>query len=245
MSSTNSTTHYELSQFVGSDKPAWLGDYNSDMAKIDAGVYSAQSTATGADGKADTNTNAIGTLTNLTTTEKSNLVGAINEVKTSAGTAQNTANTAVNTANTASLNVTALINKFALSATEYTNNDMSVTNGTLASNSKLYIAKNTDGSLFKVYGRVFVTLTSTGGSTIKISLSNTGISVDSQYQIICAGFAYDTGNIGQGLAPATLTIKNGSIDIEFVGRIQSNSQVVQLNPCLYFNSNFGDLPTPE
>lgn len=35
MSSTNKTTNYELSQFVGSDKPTWLGDYNSDMAKID------------------------------------------------------------------------------------------------------------------------------------------------------------------------------------------------------------------
>lgn len=38
MASTNKTTNYELSQFVGSDKPAWLGDYNQDMVKIDAGM---------------------------------------------------------------------------------------------------------------------------------------------------------------------------------------------------------------
>ena len=36
MTATNKTENYELSQFVGSDRPTWLGDYNSDMAKIDA-----------------------------------------------------------------------------------------------------------------------------------------------------------------------------------------------------------------
>lgn len=36
MASTNKTTNYELSQFTQTDKPAWLGDYNLDMSKIDA-----------------------------------------------------------------------------------------------------------------------------------------------------------------------------------------------------------------
>ena len=36
MTATNKTENYELSQFVGSDRPTWLGDYNGDMAKIDA-----------------------------------------------------------------------------------------------------------------------------------------------------------------------------------------------------------------
>lgn len=35
MSSTNKTPKLSLSQFLGTDKPAWLGDYNSDMQKID------------------------------------------------------------------------------------------------------------------------------------------------------------------------------------------------------------------
>lgn len=35
MSSTNKTAKLGLSQFLGTDKPAWLGDYNSDMQKID------------------------------------------------------------------------------------------------------------------------------------------------------------------------------------------------------------------
>lgn len=35
MSSTNKTTNYNLSQYIGTDKPTYLGDYNSDMLKID------------------------------------------------------------------------------------------------------------------------------------------------------------------------------------------------------------------
>lgn len=35
MTATNKTTNYQLSQFVGTDRPTWLGDYNSDMSKID------------------------------------------------------------------------------------------------------------------------------------------------------------------------------------------------------------------
>lgn len=36
MTASNKTANYKLSQFVGSDRPTWLGDYNSDMSKIDA-----------------------------------------------------------------------------------------------------------------------------------------------------------------------------------------------------------------
>ena len=32
--STNKTTYYELPQFVGTDKPTWLGDFNEAMADI-------------------------------------------------------------------------------------------------------------------------------------------------------------------------------------------------------------------
>lgn len=36
MTATNHTENYNLSQFVGTDRPTWLGDYNGDMEKIDA-----------------------------------------------------------------------------------------------------------------------------------------------------------------------------------------------------------------
>lgn len=46
MSSTNKTNYYKLSQYIGTDKPTYLGDYNSDMSKIDAGIHQVQETAT-------------------------------------------------------------------------------------------------------------------------------------------------------------------------------------------------------
>lgn len=45
MASSNKTPHYGLSQFAPTDKPAWQGDYNSDMKKIDNGIYAAQNKA--------------------------------------------------------------------------------------------------------------------------------------------------------------------------------------------------------
>ena len=36
MTATNHTENYNLSQFTGTDRPTWLGDYNGDMTKIDA-----------------------------------------------------------------------------------------------------------------------------------------------------------------------------------------------------------------
>ena len=51
MASTTQTTNLELSQFVGTDKPAWLTDYNGDMQKIDSGYKRLEdaNTATQAD----------------------------------------------------------------------------------------------------------------------------------------------------------------------------------------------------
>lgn len=47
MGSTNKTSNYDLSQFIASDKPAWLVDYNSDMSKIDAGMEENKQSAAG------------------------------------------------------------------------------------------------------------------------------------------------------------------------------------------------------
>ena len=48
MSSTNKTEHYNLPQFIGSDIPTWLGDFNSAMTAIDSGINAAATAASGA-----------------------------------------------------------------------------------------------------------------------------------------------------------------------------------------------------
>lgn len=52
MSSTNKTTNYKLSQYIGTDKPTYLGDYNSDMLKIDTQLKANADTASNAVSKA-------------------------------------------------------------------------------------------------------------------------------------------------------------------------------------------------
>ena len=57
MASTNKTSNYKLSQYIGTDKPTYLGDYNSDMSKIDTQMKAnadAASNATAAAGSAQT-----------------------------------------------------------------------------------------------------------------------------------------------------------------------------------------------
>ena len=111
MASTNKTTNYELSQYIGTDKPTYLTDYNQDMTKIDAGIHAAKS-------EADTNATSIGTLSNLTTTAKNNLVSSINEVD--ADTATNANNIATNTSNIAA-NTSAIGTLANLTTTSKTN----------------------------------------------------------------------------------------------------------------------------
>lgn len=48
MSSTNKTANYNLSQYIGTDKPTYLGDYNSDMLKIDTQLKANAESATNA-----------------------------------------------------------------------------------------------------------------------------------------------------------------------------------------------------
>ena len=203
MASTNKTTHYELSQFVGGDKPAWLGDYNSDMSKIDTGINTAQTTATGADGKADANTIAIGTIANLTTDAKTNLVVAVNEVDSHADTAQGTANSAETKANSALTKVGNL--ESALNFGSATNVTWSTTIGTVSENSVKVVA-NTAGSIAKIYGYMKVSNTSST-SNIVLTSSDTGLRPASSINFKSCGFrqAFYTTPVGGSTVYIPLT----------------------------------------
>lgn len=63
MGATNSTLNYQLSQFIATDKPAWLQDYNGDMEKIDVGINGAKVAADTAQNTANSAVSSIGTVT--------------------------------------------------------------------------------------------------------------------------------------------------------------------------------------
>lgn len=83
MGATNHTTYYELSQFIGTDKPAWLQDYNGDMTKIDEGIKEAKNAADDANTAAS---NAQGDATDA--------LNAIETINTTLGTIEDTLGTA-------------------------------------------------------------------------------------------------------------------------------------------------------
>lgn len=103
-SSTNKTTNYELPQFIGTDKPTWLGDINQAMLDIDTGMHenatdiaTMQSDVESASAAASQASQDVSTLTSTVNTLSTNVTA----VTTTANNAQSTATSALNTANTA------------------------------------------------------------------------------------------------------------------------------------------------
>jgi hypothetical protein len=122
MSSTNKTTYYDLSQYIGTDKPTYLQDYNGDMSKIDTAIHDVNGVATTANQnagsaeakaeQANTNVTALqgrvgaveGTVTNLQDKDTTQDV-EINNAKKLANEANTTANNAMQNANNANVKI--------------------------------------------------------------------------------------------------------------------------------------------
>lgn len=104
MSSTNKTPNYQLPQFINTDVPSWLGDFNEAMSKIDTQMKANDTKATGASTNAE-NANSSATLAletaNQANTNASNAVTKADQANSNVQTAIDTANTASSTANTA------------------------------------------------------------------------------------------------------------------------------------------------
>ena len=101
---TNSTQNYNLPQFIGSDKPTWLGDVNTAMSTIDtaigtnaSNISSLGTRVTSAEGIASQASTDVAGLTSTVNT----LSGNVTTATTTANNAQSTATSALNTANTA------------------------------------------------------------------------------------------------------------------------------------------------
>lgn len=62
MASTNKTTHYDLPQWIGTDKPTFLGDLNGAFSTIDTQLYTA---VTNAENANDSATSAAGAVSDM------------------------------------------------------------------------------------------------------------------------------------------------------------------------------------
>lgn len=250
MASTNKTTNYQLSQFVGTDKPAWLTDVNTDMSKIDTAIKGVSDVANGADTKVDSARTDIGDKSNLTTTNKNNLVGAINEVKTEVGTAQGTANSA--SAGVVELRdaISAIKTYFDLTASDviYNNNSdytlSGVVTGFAQYSGKVKVSRNNTGTLCKIYADspIRVTTNGAGAGTIVLNV-DTGLRPETELVINGVGLSY----LGQ--SPAQWNSVNMTVGTD--GKITISSYFngtgtgyMYLPPCVYFMDDFGDVLNP-
>lgn len=221
--STNKTANYELSQYLGGDKPTYLGDYNSDMLKIDTAIKGASDSATTA------NTNAT-------------------QAQTAANNAQATANTANTTANTADGKADA--NATAIEAlTDYLNintyKDLVVTGATNANvtMNNMKIARNSNGTLGKVYGRILMTIPANGTVVVTLNAEGgTGFAPDEDININCAAISYSSRYTNNPVYGDFVFKTNGDIVITFYGYANEERKLIYV-PCLYFVKNFGDIPS--
>ena len=64
MASTNKTTHYDLPQWIGTDKPTFLGDLNGAFSTIDTQLYTAVTNAENANNNASSAAGAVSDMQN-------------------------------------------------------------------------------------------------------------------------------------------------------------------------------------
>lgn len=258
MASTNKTTNYDLSQYVGTDKPTYLGDYNSDMGKIDSAIHNVAESVGTEQGRINVLEGNIGTLSNLQTTDKTSVVNAINEVNTKS--TNNTTNIGT-LSNLETDNKTTIVNainevveKFNIN--NFKNNlscTIETTQGqapTINTNLQLSSAYNNDGSIGKIYGEIEITGNgpSSSLSYVNITTDDTGLrpTQDITLNGVCNMFTIGNTSDYYRIANYSIILKtNGKILLSQVP-IWGGSEKRRFifTACLIFASDFGDIPVP-
>lgn len=253
MSSTNHTTNYNLPQFVGSDKPAWLGDVNPAMNAIDTAMHAnAVKAQQGVDDASTAQARA------------DSAYQKAGDAETTAGTAQLTANQAVAGVSQNAGKITALENAFKMTTvTKVTN----MQTGSFGNAYDLTLAQNSDGSVFKFYGQWIIDNNTTSTiSAQKVAVAGlsgqygfaTGVYLATPpteaYIIQGAGMRLQgTGSLssfdiyGTYITVGTdgqIYIKVNGNQTEYLGG-GNRRELHTFWACIYFNSNFGDEPTPS
>ena len=261
MSATNTTTNYNLPIFIGSDKPAWLVDFNGAMNAIDAQMK--------------TNADAIATkspiLTFNDTTEidftktgdvitaslasgVSDKVGRALVKPISAPAADQIVGIDTNgdqaafdigsglfndsgTLKAVDLNLTATQIELTDIVVETTGFSLTTNTGNMA------VAKNADGPIGKIYGRLRVTKSTSSNSACVLRLPVKVAAIDSAIAISPAGLSQVTTATSGGPISLT-TVVNIATDgtIKLSATIFANKTMdIYFFPSLYFFKDFGDV----
>lgn len=253
MSATNHTTNYELPIFIGTDKPAWLVDWNGAMTAIDTAIHTAE-------GKADQAGTDIGGI------ESS--ISTINSTITSINNAVSQLRIDTN-ANTGSINtITSLIgngeptttDKTIIGAINEINADVipfdfeastiqTTLNAHLSINTgipyEINALVNSDSSAGKIYGSYTLAhdTTSIPADTALMTFTLDNLDIESAFDVKGYVIERRTTSGDTLTVPAYLHFNVGNtVELRCVLAIPDtvNGLLVQLPPCLLFLTNLGD-----
>ena len=266
--STNKTTNYELPQFIGTDKPSWLGDINSAMSTIDTGMHDNATAITGIESTVQTASATatqasldVATLTETVTTQGGSITSIDGRVTTlETDNATNKANITNVTGRVSSLESDNIVNKqnitknanelatlenyMALTDTRQLTTYQTTNGGSVATN-QLSIALNSTGTMGKIYG--FVKVTGANQNIARVKYTNTGIKgVTSEFSIKCAGMVdngsnpSNTGNADIIVRPPAGSETSASIEIRGTN-VATSTTNFYIFPCIYIFKDFGDV----
>lgn len=140
-------------------------------------------------------------------------------------------------------NLETILSNFNLSSYE-TPTNVTATQGTISQNT-LQVARNSDGSLAKIYGNVYLTGVTTSSSTpITISFKTT-LRPASSFTISNGALYRIINNSGQqSYGPISLNIAtDGTVTLSTINYFSDTSGwAIFLLPCLYWIKDFGDQP---
>lgn len=256
MSSTNHTANYNLPQFVGSDKPTWLGDVNQAMSTIDGQMKT----------NANNITSATGQVSELETRVQS-AESTVSSLSTAVTTVQNQANTTDGVVNSLSTTVNALVSKLSLGSASTASGAtiVSALGSAITGSGTMNMSQSEDGSVFKFYGelRLARDASSTGAITLQAIPGLTGYygiptglalatAPSEAYRIVGAGCAYyidrsSTNNIIRNAYGTNIAVgTNGQIyalvqDSATYNQSGASQTRIWYPASLYFNTNFGDV----
>lgn len=186
MGSTNKTTNLQLPQWIGTDKPTFLGDLNDAFLKIDNGYSDIKDSATTAESQAgqalSKATNAENNVTEaLETANTANTTAG--EAKTLATSASTTANNALTTANKAKEDLVD-VNNVISSLTNWT--QLGVSAGSSTTNLSVTAKNNPTLKMLNMYGSFNLT----GGVVSGVTLFTISGFAPSNTRTIQGGFSF-------------------------------------------------------
>lgn len=272
MSATNQTTNYDLPLFIGTDKPSWLGDFNGAMNAIDTAIKgraddisalqtrmtateTVANTASSTASTALTNANNAQTSANAAQSTADNAATAASGAQSTANTAVSNAATAQSTANTASSTATSALTTANLANTEinklnftefdvYDNTDMTSQYGSVENTSILTVATNSEGSIGKVYGNIFVSNVGGTDGAFTITIPTTKLRPSSNINITGCSLRsqFTADGLNDVVVNSYSVATNGTITINMYRTTSMTYTNAIMLGCIIFLKDFGDQP---